>query len=213
MRRKEARAGTMALRYDRLAPPARAERGHEGWPRCACGRASIWSNRSLCRRSCHAPSVHRHRGAERDRRLAFFDARRPARRALDRRRRPITSPSASSATSTMPRPETSPRRSRVCAGRAFAVEIEGFDAFGGARPKSLFARVVPAPALIELQATQERLLRRLGAPLENASVHAACDPGAPAQRGDGPAHGRLVGDAGWRAQRLRGRSLRPDVLA
>ena len=65
----------------------------------------------------------------------------------------------------MPPPETSPRRSAGLRRRAFGVEIEGFGTFGGARPKS-FRTVVPAPALLELQATQERLLRRLGAPLK-----------------------------------------------
>jgi 2'-5' RNA ligase len=49
---------------------------------------------------------------------------------------------------------------------SFDVEIDGVDAFGGARPKSVFARVVPAPPLIDLQAAQERVLRRLGVRLE-----------------------------------------------
>jgi 2'-5' RNA ligase len=50
---------------------------------------------------------------------------------------------------------------------AFSVEIEGLDAFGGARPKSVHARVVQSPPLMELQSSQERLLRRLGLRIEN----------------------------------------------
>lgn len=46
------------------------------------------------------------------------------------------------------------------------VLIQGVDAFGGDRPKTLYARVVPAPALMELQGAQERLLRRLGVPMD-----------------------------------------------
>ncbi|WP_413990218.1 RNA 2',3'-cyclic phosphodiesterase [Labrys okinawensis] len=47
------------------------------------------------------------------------------------------------------------------------VQIDGVDAFGGARPKSVYARVLPSTPLMELQASQERLLRRLGVPIEN----------------------------------------------
>ncbi|MDQ0396305.1 RNA 2',3'-cyclic phosphodiesterase [Labrys monachus] len=50
---------------------------------------------------------------------------------------------------------------------SFEVTVQGLDAFGGARPKSVYARVLPSPALMELQAVQERLLRRLGVPVEN----------------------------------------------
>jgi 2'-5' RNA ligase len=50
---------------------------------------------------------------------------------------------------------------------ALAIEIDGLDVFGGARPKTLFARVAPSPALLELQAAQDRLLRRIGLDLEN----------------------------------------------
>ncbi len=50
---------------------------------------------------------------------------------------------------------------------AFELTLQGFGAFGGARPKSVYAAVVPAPALIELQTAQERMLRRIGAPVEN----------------------------------------------
>lgn len=44
----------------------------------------------------------------------------------------------------------------------FEVSIEGLDAFGGARPRALIARVAPSQALVELQAEHERLMRRAG---------------------------------------------------
>ena len=47
------------------------------------------------------------------------------------------------------------------------IVVDGLDAFGGSRPKSVYARVLPNPPLMELQAVQERLLRRLGVPIEN----------------------------------------------
>ncbi|MGJ4858769.1 RNA 2',3'-cyclic phosphodiesterase [Labrys sp. KB_33_2] len=47
------------------------------------------------------------------------------------------------------------------------IAVDGLDAFGGSRPKSVYARVLPTPPLMELQAVQERLLRRLGVPIEN----------------------------------------------
>ncbi len=46
------------------------------------------------------------------------------------------------------------------------VTIDQLESFGGSRPRAIFARVRPVPALMELQAEQERLLRRLGAPPE-----------------------------------------------
>lgn len=46
------------------------------------------------------------------------------------------------------------------------VTIDQLDSFGGGRPRAIVARVRPAPRLLELQAEQERLLRRLGAPPE-----------------------------------------------
>lgn len=49
----------------------------------------------------------------------------------------------------------------------FDVVIEGLDAFGGARPRALIARVAPSPAILELQAEQERLIRRVGLPPES----------------------------------------------
>ncbi len=42
------------------------------------------------------------------------------------------------------------------------VSFEGLDSFGGARPRAVIARVKPEPALLDLQAEQERRLRRLG---------------------------------------------------
>jgi RNA 2',3'-cyclic 3'-phosphodiesterase len=46
----------------------------------------------------------------------------------------------------------------------FTVTIEGLGSFGGAKPRALIAKAKPAPALVELQAQQERLIRRLGVP-------------------------------------------------
>jgi len=46
------------------------------------------------------------------------------------------------------------------------VVLQGVDAFGGDRPKTLYARVQPALELMELQGAQERLLRRLGVPID-----------------------------------------------
>ncbi len=46
------------------------------------------------------------------------------------------------------------------------VAIDGLDVFGGDRPRSIFARVQPIPALVELQAEVERAARRAGLPPE-----------------------------------------------
>lgn len=43
----------------------------------------------------------------------------------------------------------------------FELEIAGLDAFGGRRPRAVVAGVAPNEPLLELQAGQERLLRRL----------------------------------------------------
>jgi 2'-5' RNA ligase len=51
--------------------------------------------------------------------------------------------------------------------RSISIEIDGLGAFGGARPRALYARVEPNDGLLELQGAQERLLRRLGASPEN----------------------------------------------
>ncbi len=40
--------------------------------------------------------------------------------------------------------------------------LDRLDSFGGDRPRALFARVEPTPDLQELQAEQERLMRRVG---------------------------------------------------
>ncbi|MFC3692762.1 RNA 2',3'-cyclic phosphodiesterase [Chenggangzhangella methanolivorans] len=48
----------------------------------------------------------------------------------------------------------------------FEVTIEGLDAFGGDRPRALIARIAPSPAIVELQAEHERLMRRAGLPSE-----------------------------------------------
>jgi RNA 2',3'-cyclic 3'-phosphodiesterase len=49
---------------------------------------------------------------------------------------------------------------------AIDVAIDQLSFFGGDKPRAVVARVRPEPALMELQAEQERLLRRLGAPPE-----------------------------------------------
>ncbi len=49
---------------------------------------------------------------------------------------------------------------------AFTVTLDGLDAFGGSKPRAIVATAKAATPLIELQAEQERLMRRLGLPLE-----------------------------------------------
>lgn len=44
----------------------------------------------------------------------------------------------------------------------FPVTLGGLGAFGGDRPRALYAAVVPSPELNDLQAEQERLARRAG---------------------------------------------------
>lgn len=51
--------------------------------------------------------------------------------------------------------------------RAVPLQIDGLSSFGGKKPHSIWARVVPTPALTELQAEQERKLQRLGLPAES----------------------------------------------
>jgi RNA 2',3'-cyclic 3'-phosphodiesterase len=46
------------------------------------------------------------------------------------------------------------------------IQIEGITVFGGDRPRALVAKVSPTPALMELQAEHERLIRRIGLPPE-----------------------------------------------
>ena len=50
--------------------------------------------------------------------------------------------------------------------RPFKVTIEGLSSFGGDRPRAIIAKAKPEQPLIELQAEQERLIRRLGIPPE-----------------------------------------------
>jgi len=45
---------------------------------------------------------------------------------------------------------------------AFTVAIDRLSAFGGAKPRALVARAQPTQPLLELQAEQERLMRRIG---------------------------------------------------
>ena len=46
--------------------------------------------------------------------------------------------------------------------KPFTVTLEGLDYFGGDKPRAIVAKAQPSPALMELQAEQERLLRRAG---------------------------------------------------
>lgn len=50
--------------------------------------------------------------------------------------------------------------------RAFTVTLDGLGAFGGAKPRAIVATAKPVPPLVELQAEQERLMRRVGLPVE-----------------------------------------------
>lgn len=42
------------------------------------------------------------------------------------------------------------------------IRFEGLSWFGGAKPRAIVARISPGPALMDLQAEQERRLRRIG---------------------------------------------------
>lgn len=44
----------------------------------------------------------------------------------------------------------------------FTVTLEALSSFGGAKPRAIVAKAKPATPLVELQAQQERLLRRIG---------------------------------------------------
>ncbi len=46
--------------------------------------------------------------------------------------------------------------------KPFTVRLEGLDYFGGDKPRAIVAKVQTSPALMDLQAEQERLLRRIG---------------------------------------------------
>ncbi|GAC1339779.1 MAG: RNA 2',3'-cyclic phosphodiesterase [Beijerinckiaceae bacterium] len=47
-----------------------------------------------------------------------------------------------------------------------AVTIDALSTFGGDKPRAIVAKAKPAPALVDLQAEHERLMRRLGMPPE-----------------------------------------------
>lgn len=65
---------------------------------------------------------------------------------------------ADEAADALARVERAPLTIRLC----------GLDSFGSRRqPSSIWARVVPTPALSELQAEQERILQRIGLPAES----------------------------------------------
>ncbi len=66
-------------------------------------------------------------------------------------------------------PETADAVDEVMAGirrKPFTVTLEGLGYFGGDKPRAIVARAQPSSALVELQAEQERLLRRIGIPPE-----------------------------------------------
>jgi 2'-5' RNA ligase len=50
--------------------------------------------------------------------------------------------------------------------KPFEVALEGLSTFGGDKPRAIVARARPAAPLVELQAEQERLIRRAGVPPE-----------------------------------------------
>jgi 2'-5' RNA ligase len=49
---------------------------------------------------------------------------------------------------------------------AFTVTLDGLSSFGGDKPRAIVAKAKAAPPLLELQAEQERLMRRIGIPPE-----------------------------------------------
>ncbi|MGD0634021.1 MAG: RNA 2',3'-cyclic phosphodiesterase [Beijerinckiaceae bacterium] len=50
--------------------------------------------------------------------------------------------------------------------KPLTVTLEGLTAFGGGKPRAIVAAVKPETPLLEFQAGQERLMRRLGLPAE-----------------------------------------------
>ena len=56
---------------------------------------------------------------------------------------------------------------------AFELQLEGLDQFGGRKPRAVYAAVRSTPALVELQAENERLMQRLrlGAEGRNFKPH------------------------------------------
>ena len=66
-------------------------------------------------------------------------------------------------------PETADAIDEVMAGirrKPFTVTLEGLGYFGGDKPRAIVAKAQTSPGLVELQAEQERLLRRIGIPPE-----------------------------------------------
>ena len=66
-------------------------------------------------------------------------------------------------------PETADAVDEVMAGirrRCFTVTLEGLGYFGGDKPRAIVAVAQPSAPLVELQAEQERLIRRAGVPAE-----------------------------------------------
>src|SRR5436305_5920298 len=47
-----------------------------------------------------------------------------------------------------------------------SVTLDGLSTFGGDKPRAIVAKAKPEPPLVELQAEQERLMRRIGIPPE-----------------------------------------------
>ena len=70
-----------------------------------------------------------------------------------------------------------------------AVRFEGLSWFGGDKPRAIVARVKADPALMDLQAEQERRLRRIGVEPETRKYTPACDAGAAARRRPGGGRG------------------------
>ena len=50
--------------------------------------------------------------------------------------------------------------------KPFEVTLDALDSFGGDKPRAIVARAQPNQALVELQAEQDRLIKRLGIPPE-----------------------------------------------
>ena len=48
----------------------------------------------------------------------------------------------------------------------FTVTLQGLSVFGSDKPRAIVAKAQPSPALVELQAEHERLIRRAGLPAE-----------------------------------------------
>lgn len=46
--------------------------------------------------------------------------------------------------------------------KGFDLRLDGLSSFGGRKPRAIFASATPVPALMELQAEQDRLLQRVG---------------------------------------------------